>query len=112
MTSPYQLLGVSESATDAEIKQAYLQQVKLHPPERDQQRFQRIQHAYETIKDSDSRLRHDLFHWPEADFDSLLQQAFQPDQAFKPLSPEDFVKLLHAVPVEKALANALTTESL
>lgn len=110
MTSPYQTLGVSEQATDADIKQAYLQRVKDSPPDRDQQRFQRIQQAYEAIKDSDSRLRYGLFQWPEADFDALLEQAFRQTGSFQPLSADEFCRLLKAVPVEKALENALASK--
>lgn len=108
MISPYQLLGVSEQASDAEIKQAYLQAVKDNPPDRDQARFRQIQQAYETIKDDDSRLRHALFHLPEADFDALLDNAFRQETDLKPLSADDFFKLLNAVPVEKALLNTFT----
>lgn len=111
MTSPYQLLGVSQQATDAEIKQAYLQQVKHNPPDRDQQRFQQIQQAFETIKDQDSRLRYGLFQLPEADFDALLDQAFKQTGAFQPLSADAFCELLKAVPVEKSLDNVLASKS-
>lgn len=107
MTSPYQVLGVTEHVTDAEIKQAYLQRVKENPPDRDQKRFQQIQRAYETIKDADSRLRHTLFDLPEIEFNALLDQAFKPTEKFKPLSSDDFCKLLDGTLVEKALANTL-----
>jgi DnaJ-class molecular chaperone len=108
MISPYQILGVSRQATDADIKQAYLQRVKDNPPDRDQQRFQQIQQAYETLKDGDSRLRYDLFQLPAADFDALLDQAFKPTRAFGPLSADEFCQLLQAMPVEKALEKVLT----
>lgn len=110
MTSPYQLLGVSEQASDAEIKQAYLQAVKDNPPDREQARFRQIQQAYEAIKDDDSRLRYALFHLPEADFDALLDNAFRQETDIKPLSADDFFKLLNAVPAEKALLNSFTTK--
>lgn len=103
MISSYQVLGVSRQATDADIKQAYLQRVKDNPPERDQQRFQQIQQAFEAIKDQDSRLRYDLFQWPEVDFDVLLDQAFKQTRAFGPLSADEFCQLLQAVPAEKVV---------
>lgn len=112
MTSPYQILGVGRQATDADIKQAYLQRVKDNPPDRDQQRFQQIQQAYEIIKDSDSRLRHDLFQLPEADFNALLDQAFKPTRAFQPLSADEFCQLLKAMPAEKVLEKVLANTSL
>lgn len=104
--SPYDRLGVDKLATDAEIKQAYLQRVKENPPDRDQKIFQEIQLAYEAIKDADSRLRHTLFDVPKVEFDDLLQQAFKPTTSVQPLSCDDFNKLLLALPLEKILANA------
>jgi DnaJ-class molecular chaperone len=76
MKTPYELLAVTELATDAEIKQAYLQQVKLNPPDRDQAKFQQLHSAYEAIKDATSREKYALFNYPEADFNALLDQAF------------------------------------
>ena len=107
MTSPYQILGVTEQVSDAEIKQAYLQQVKDNPPDRDRKRFQQIQQAFEAIKDGDSRLRYALFELPEVGFNQLLDRAFRQESALPPLSTDDFFKLLRAVPVEKALSTAL-----
>ena len=76
MKTPYDILEVTEQATDSEIKQAYLQKVKLNPPDRDHEKFQQIHHAYETIKNVTSRENFALFNYPEADFDALLEQAF------------------------------------
>jgi curved DNA-binding protein CbpA len=76
MKTPYDILEVTEQATDSEIKQAYLQKVKLNPPDRDHEKFQQIHLAYETIKNVTSRENFALFTYPEADFDVLLEQAF------------------------------------
>ena len=54
--SPYSLLNISPESTDEEIRQAYLEQVKAHPPEREPQRFERIRRAYEKVKDRRSRV--------------------------------------------------------
>ena len=111
MTTPYQILGVSESASDTDVKLAYLQQVKDNPPDRDQSRFQQIQQAYETLKDQDSRLRYALFHVPTVEFNELLDQAFRQDATLPPLPADELLKLLHAVPLEKSLLSAFTTKS-
>ncbi|MGD0960527.1 MAG: J domain-containing protein [Methylomonas sp.] len=103
MKSPYELLGVSGQSTDADIKLAYLQQAKEHPPERDPAGFQLIQQAYDRIKDLDSRLRHELFDLPAMEFNELLDTAFQAIAASPPLSADAFQKLLQAAPVEKVL---------
>ena len=93
MKTPYELLAVTEFATDAEIKQAYLQQVKLNPPDRDQAKFQQLHSAYETIKNATEREKYALFNYPEADFNALLDQAFQCSQSSL-MSADCFEQLL------------------
>ena len=95
MKTPYEILEVAEQATDSEIKQAYLEKVKINPPDRDHDKFQQIHSAYETIKNVTSRENNALFNFPEADFDALLEQAFS---TAKPslMSADYFDKLLRA----------------
>ena len=87
-----------------------MQQVKNNPPDRDQNLFQKIQQAYETIKTHQNRLSYALFHLPDMQFDELLDSAFKQESAFKPLSADDFSKLLSTVPVEKILLTTLQTK--
>ncbi len=61
MTNPFSILGIDENADDEIIRHAYLQQIRLFPPERDPDRFQAIHQAYETIKSKRDRLRYRLF---------------------------------------------------
>jgi len=96
MKTPYTLLGVTEQATDTQIKQAYLQKVRDSPPDRDQALFQQIQKAFETIKDAKSRLAYALFTIPAADFNALLSLAFRTEEPGKPLRADDFMSLLSA----------------
>jgi len=77
MNTPYQILNVLPDTSDKAIKQAYLQQVKLNPPDRDQQKFQLIHDAYMTIKDVKSRLRYELFDISNIDFDKVIDQALK-----------------------------------
>jgi curved DNA-binding protein CbpA len=95
MKTPYEILEVAEQATDSEIKQAYLQKVKLNPPDLDHEKFQQIHSAYETVKNVTSREKYALFNYPEADFDTLLNQAFTSDQPVL-MNAEQFDKLLRA----------------
>lgn len=95
MKTPYQILEVAEQATDAEIKQAYLQKVKQFPPDHHHEQFQLVQQAYEAIKDLENRTKYALFAVPEADFNGLLKQAFGSGPA-PSISAEHFEKLLNA----------------
>jgi len=95
MKTPYEILEVAEQATDSDIKQAYLQKVKLNPPDRNHEKFQQIHSAYEAIKNVTSREKYALFNYPEADFDTLLEQAFITAQP-SIMNAEHFDKLLRA----------------
>jgi len=108
MQTPYQILNISSTATDAEIKQAYLQQVKNNPPERDQQLFQLIHQAYLAIKDHKSRLNYELFTVPETNFDDIINQALgsEPNKA---LTAEQFNAMLTASIDDSTLHNSLST---
>ena len=59
----YELLGVSSSATDSEIKAAYRRLARKYHPDSgrpgDVERFREIQEAYETLADSEKRRTYD-----------------------------------------------------
>ena len=80
MQTPYQTLNVATNASDNEIKQAYLQQVKKNPPDRNQQQFQLIHDAFTSIKDHKSRVSHDLFTLPVANFNTVIDKVLQAEQ--------------------------------
>jgi len=111
MSTPYQLLNVSSEATDTEIKQAYLQQVKNNPPDRDQEKFQVIHTAYSAIKDHESRLSYDLFTVPKADFNELIDHALQ-TEPMQGVTTEQFKTLVQLSVEEQVLVNyiAMSTE--
>ena len=48
---PAEVLGVSAEATVEQIRAAYLQRVKEHPPDRSPEMFERIRDAYQVLSD-------------------------------------------------------------
>jgi curved DNA-binding protein CbpA len=64
MKDHYSALGLSPSATLADIKKAYRQQAALHHPDRNSgvgaaARFRLVQTAYEVLSDPDKRKAYD-----------------------------------------------------
>ena len=58
--NPYAVLGLNRTATLDEIKQAYFNQVRQHPPEREPDAFKRIRAAYDQLKTSEKRIEADM----------------------------------------------------
>ncbi|MDT8426991.1 MAG: DnaJ domain-containing protein [Methyloprofundus sp.] len=108
MNTAYEILEVAITASDAEIKQAYLRLVKDNPPDRDQEKFQLIHNAYGAIKDHKSRVTHALFMLPEANFDTLIDQALQADHLAN-FGAESVQQLLRASVDDATLLNATAT---
>lgn len=61
MSDPYAVLGVAADADDAAIRSRYLTLVKQFTPESHPERFAAIRQAYESLKDTETRLRGRLF---------------------------------------------------
>lgn len=58
---PYRILELPRNAEDKEIKRAYFQMVRQHPPENDPEVFQQIRAAYEKLRTPRTRALVDLF---------------------------------------------------
>ena len=108
MKTPYEILGIANNADDNKIKQAYLLKVKDNPPDREQEQFQIIRNAYESIKDEKSRVSYDLFTLPIANFDKLIDQALEPQKKIQ-LNADHFNKLLSVSIDDTTLQNAIST---
>ena len=59
--SPFAVLGIEETASDGEVRTAYLAAVRRAPPDRDPEGFRRIREAYEAVRDEERRLALRLF---------------------------------------------------
>lgn len=57
---PYEVLGVTEEASDEQIRKSYLEKVRQSPPERDPDGFKEIRRAYGVLKDGAKRRQLDL----------------------------------------------------
>jgi curved DNA-binding protein CbpA len=55
---PREVLGVSSTATEEDIRAAYLLKVKEYPPDRSPDEFERIRDSYEMLRDPRQRARH------------------------------------------------------
>jgi len=58
------LLGVAVTATDAELRAAYLEQVRLHPPDREPERFEQVRDAHDLLRDPAIRARQVMLSLP------------------------------------------------
>lgn len=73
---PWSVLGIDEDASDERIRQAYLEAVKDHPPDRDPEGFERVRDAYATASGAGGRARRLLRGAdPERPFEALLDDA-------------------------------------
>src|SRR3989337_3657647 len=88
----YDILGVSRTASDKDIKQAYRKLARKHHPDVNpgdasaDARFKEINEAYEVLADPDKRRKYDELgaNWRQ------YEQAHQQGQGFPPGSPFGF----------------------
>ncbi len=72
--TPEKTLDVAASATDEEIRAAYLRKVKEYPPDRAPEQFERVRDAYEMLRDPRRRARRRLLAGgPEVPLEALLE---------------------------------------
>src|SRR3954454_24523796 len=57
MRTAADILGVAANATPEEIRAAYLQKIREHPPESSPEEFERIRDAWETLRDPRRRAK-------------------------------------------------------
>jgi curved DNA-binding protein CbpA len=73
---PYTILDVPPDADDEAIRRRYLELARQFTPEQHPERFAAIRHAYEQLKDLESRVRYRLFDAGKEDtIESLIEEA-------------------------------------
>ncbi|MDM8567410.1 DnaJ domain-containing protein [Candidatus Halobeggiatoa sp. HSG11] len=93
MKTPFEILEISNDATDAEIKKAYLQKTRQFSPEQDPEQFQNIRNAFDIIKTQSQRLKYQLFHSEVPSIDTLAEHILQTGPLQHP-TKEIFTKVL------------------
>ena len=60
--NPYDILDVTNEATDDEIRKAYLELVRKFPPDTCPEQFKKIREAYSFIENETARIKYYLFN--------------------------------------------------
>jgi hypothetical protein len=86
-------LGVAANATDAELRAAYVEKVRQHPPDRDPDVFERIRDAYDRLRDPRVRAKRVLAApQPDGPLTDLLEGADLARRRF--VGPQPWLELL------------------
>jgi|SRR5690625_2442293 len=73
--SLYKILGTTANIGNDRIKEKYIEALRKHSPETDPEGFERVRHAYETLRDPEKRMQYDLERNHGANMDELLADA-------------------------------------
>lgn len=57
----HEVLGLPADADEEQVRQRYLELVRLHPPDQDPVRFAEIRSAYDQLRDPTTRIERVLF---------------------------------------------------
>ena len=75
MSDPYAVLGLATDSDDDTIRRRYLALVREFPPERHPEKFAAVRQAYESLRDLNTRLRHQLFEAGKKDtVDAIVEE--------------------------------------
>jgi curved DNA-binding protein CbpA len=61
VSDPYSVLGIAADSDDETIRRRYLELIKQNSPDHQPAKFAAIRHAYEQLKDLETRVRYRLF---------------------------------------------------
>lgn len=106
----YAILNLRKGATDQEIKQAYVEQVKRYDPEKHTEHFMKIQKAYEKLRDPKARAREDLLTYNSVPGEFAFSAEERADQQTGPdvtAQVRELEQALQADPGNEALRSKL-----
>lgn len=90
------LLGVDLGADEQALHNAYVQQIKVHPPDKEPQRFEQLRDAYQLLRDPLQRAQDGLFDVdPRAPLPALLDDQ---EQLHRHVGPEPWLQALRERP--------------
>lgn len=89
---PYDVLGVPRNASAAEVRRAWIEGVRRHPPDRDPEGFQRLREAHDRLKDPWFRSTERLFGRSDLSSLSDLAEVFSGKRRW--LGPEPWLRLI------------------
>lgn len=92
MKTPFEILDIDVSASDSEIKSAYLKKVRRFTPERFPEEFKKIKEAYSAISDSKKRIEFKLFNVDEPDINTVIISTIKSKR--KRIDTETFYQML------------------
>ena len=92
METPFEILDITESASDSEIKSAYLKKVRQFNPEQFPEKFKEIKEAYNAVSTPKKRLEYRLFHFIEPDINTLIVSSLKKGK--KRVTSEIFYQML------------------
>lgn len=91
MSNYYNILGISKSASDEEIKNAYRKLARTHHPDKggDKHKFQQIQEAYEILSDPTKRQNYDN---PQGNLNNMFPFEFNNHHFFRHQNEHQIIK--------------------
>ncbi len=96
MKTPYELLDISETSNDEQVRQAYLGMVRRYPPEQHPEMFQKIFDAYELISTEEKRVSYALFYRQLPTVEDVFELLTGNRTAPASSSPEEFAATLQS----------------
>jgi len=73
--SHYDILEISKTAAEGDIKKAFYRLLRKYPPERKPQEYQRLREAYDTLSNPVARREYDSMSEFGSEIKSLREQA-------------------------------------